>query len=436
MKKITPLIEICSIVIIFIFTLLGMFLPYSLELLLGLSLIGTTFYIIANIIEFKDKKKWSSIPSVILSLTGFILSLIIIINKNLNLYYIITIFNLVNVCFYAVIKLIDINKNKKNHKLVKNIGLGFMSLILAVIAVLAIISDLGYGRTILSSAVEIVLKSSNGGYFDSVEKACEYMELRRNLNDESYKLPSSNYQSNVHIENLYGSEAIYFDNSNNPDGYVLYIHGGAYVNQMSNYHVSYCDKLAKLTNYTVIAPLYPLAPEHKYEETYTLINKIYDDLLEKNKPIVIMGDSAGGGFSIAYCEYLNKNGKRLPTKAVLLSPWVDCSMSNKEYDNYPDPMLGVIGLKRMGEAWAGDTDIKDYRISPLFGDVTNFPKTLMFVGTREIFNPDVRLFQNKLINAGVDSTLEIGKGMNHVYPVYPVLEARMALNKIAEFVTK
>ena len=64
----------------------------------------------------------------------------------------------------------------------------------------------------------------------------------------------------------------------------------------------------------------------------------------------------------------------------------------------------------------------------------HFPKTMLLVGTREIFNPDVRAFNDKLTAAGIDTTLIVGKGMNHVFPVYPTLEGQIALNTIAAFV--
>lgn len=99
-------------------------------------------------------------------------------------------------------------------------------------------------------------------------------------------------------------------------------------------------------------------------------------------------------------------------------------------------MLGVTGLIEMGKAWADDISTQDYRISPLFGDVSGFPKTLMFVGTREIFYPDVNKFYDKLKQKNIDVTLEIGQGMNHVYPVYPTLEARISINKIVSFINE
>lgn len=106
-----------------------------------------------------------------------------------------------------------------------------------------------------------------------------------------------------------------------------------------------------------------------------------------------------------------------------------------DYDVEFDPMLGVDGLRKMGETWAGDLDPKDYKVSPLFGQVSKLPKTTLFVGTHEIFYPDVVKFHDKLKNNGVDAELIVGEEMTHVYPVYPLVpESKEAFRKIGEII--
>ena len=229
---------------------------------------------------------------------------------------------------------------------------------------------------------------------------------------------------------------VIFNDKESSENIILYLHGGAYVNEMQKLHISFCDKLAKKANATVYAPIYPLAPNHNWEETYEIVEKLYDLILELKKPITIMGDSAGGGLSAAFCEHLAVNGLAQPKHLILISPWVDVSMSG-DYDDYIDldPMLGVDGLREMGEAWAGDLDTKDYRVSPLFGDMKELPQTTIFIGTHEIFYPDIIEFYNKLKDNGIDVELNIGEEMSHVYPLYPLVpEAKEALNHIVEII--
>ena len=105
-----------------------------------------------------------------------------------------------------------------------------------------------------------------------------------------------------------------------------------------------------------------------------------------------------------------------------------------DYDEVEfDPMLGVDGLREMGETWAAGLDSKDYKVSPLFGEVGDLPKTTLFVGTHEIFYPDVVKFYNKLIDNGVDAELNVGEGMTHVYAIYPLVpESKEAFKHIVK----
>lgn len=125
-----------------------------------------------------------------------------------------------------------------------------------------------------------------------------------------------------------------------------------------------------------------------------------------------------------------------PEHLILISPWVDVSMSGdyEEYDEL-DPMLGVDGLREMGDAWAGNLDLKDYKVSPLFGDIKNLPQTTIFVGTHEIFYPDILKFFNRLADNGIDVELNIGEDMTHVYPLYPMVpESNEAFKHIVEVI--
>ena len=266
--------------------------------------------------------------------------------------------------------------------------------------------------------------------------AAEHMEGRSLVEDEEYELPKRIYLTEAKNEEMLGCQMVIFNEKENTENIILYLHGGAYVNEMEKLHIAFCDKIAKKANATVYAPIHPLAPNHTYEETYKIVEKLYDLILELKKPITIMGDSAGGGLSAAFCEYLAVNGLSQPEHLILISPWVDISMSG-DYDDYfdLDPMLGIDGLREMGEAWAGDLDTKDYRVSPLFGDIKELPQTAIFIGTHEIFYPDVIEFYNKLKDNGIDVELNIGEEMTHVYPLYPLVpESKEALKHIVEII--
>jgi acetyl esterase/lipase len=285
----------------------------------------------------------------------------------------------------------------------------------------------------MSKIVEKALDKKHREYVDDAGKAVEHMQERSLEEDEHYEVPKMIYRTKVESKELFGCQMVVFNEVEDSQRLVIYLHGGIYVNEIRLPHISFCDKLAKKVNATVFAPIYPLAPNHTYEETYEIVENLYKDLLAMDKPIIIMGDSAGGGLSAAFCEYLAVMNLPQPENLILISPWLDVSMSGDYDDVEFDPMLGVDGLREMGETWAAGLDSKDYKVSPLFGEVSGLPKTTLFVGTHEIFYPDVIEFYNKLKDNGIDAELNVGEGMTHVYAIYPLVpESKEAFKHIVE----
>ena len=287
----------------------------------------------------------------------------------------------------------------------------------------------------MSKIVETALDKKHREYVDDATKADEHMQERSLEEDEHYELPKMIYRTKTESRDMFGCQMVIFNEVEDTERLVIYLHGGIYVNEIKLPHISFCDRLAKKVNACVFAPIYPLAPNHTYEETYEIVEKLYRHLLTMDKPIIIMGDSAGGGLSAAFSEYLAVNDLPKPENLILISPWLDVSMSGDYDDVEFDPMLGVDGLREMGETWAGNINPKDYRVSPLFGEVDGLPKTTLFVGTHEIFYPDVVEFYNKLKDNGVDAELNVGEGMTHVYAIYPLVpESKEAFNHIVEVI--
>jgi len=292
-------------------------------------------------------------------------------------------------------------------------------------------------RSFAAWAAEKTLRLINNGCFDSVEKARIYMKRRSRVEDRPYHLPLRIYRSKVELTDYEGHKVIRFSASGNASKTVFYLHGGAYVQEISYFHVCYCDNLCRSANVNVVVPIYKLAPNHTWEEAYNFLTSLYMSEQKKTRGIVMMGDSAGGGLAAAFVHYLSEKKIRLPEKVCLFSPWVDASMSS-DYSDYEkkDPMLGVEGLAEMGRVWSCNLDAKDPKISPLYASIHNFPETLLFTGTRELFYPDIVSFHNKLLQAGTKSKLVTGDGMNHVYPLYPIPEARKARKAAVEFIIR
>ena len=205
---------------------------------------------------------------------------------------------------------------------------------------------------------------------------------------------------------------------------IVYVHGGVFIGEISWQHYLFCLLLSRKLDAYVLAPVYPLAPAHSAMETFDLIRGFYESLIQEHDNISLMGYSAGGGFVLSFCQYLNEINLPQPDNIITYSPWVDISLSNTPYDNDSDPILGEVGIREIGKVWAGELETKGYKVSPLFGDNSNLPKTLIFVGDNEIFYKDILKYYENLKRDNVDARLVVGSGMFHIYPLFPIPEAR------------
>jgi len=318
----------------------------------------------------------------------------------------------------------------------------FIMLVIILVFGTTIVSHVVYKRSLMGTIVEsYICISGTKEKFEDTDKYKAFMEERKIENEAAYEIPKSvDFDVKVDESDYQGMQTFYLNENENADCIIIYLHGGAYVNQPSSYHWELCNNIAKETGAEIILPIYPKAPVHTYEETYTLIESLYQDILEKHgdSKIIIMGDSAGGGLAVGICESFAEKDIKQPDELIVFSPWLDISMENPNIKGYEsaDPMLASYGLIEMGKSWAGDLDIHDYHVSPINGDVTKLHNVTMFVGTREIFYPDIKAFYNKLESVGVTCSLTIGEGMNHVYPMYPIPEAKEAFQAICKTIER
>lgn len=273
-------------------------------------------------------------------------------------------------------------------------------------------------KSFIAKIAESILKSNKMDFMDSKEKVDD---LLKNTSD---KPPKSIFKS----IDVNGTQVFTFGDEN-AQNTILYIHGGAYVLEINYQHFIYCWLLARRLNARVLAPVYPLAPSHSAMETYDVITDLYKTIIQDND-IILMGDSAGGGFVHSFCQYLKTIDLPQPKQVITFSPWVDISMSNPPYDSENDAVLGEIGLKEIGKSWAGELDTKDYRVSPLFGDNKGLPKALIFAGADEIFYKDIEGYVQNLKKDDVDVKFITGNGLFHIYPLFPIQEAFSAFKEI------
>ena len=193
---------------------------------------------------------------------------------------------------------------------------------------------------------------------------------------------------------------------------------------------------AETTGCGIVAPNYPLLYRYTVKDAFPLMLQLYRQLQERYsaRRILVMGDSAGGGFSLALAqEVLKTDSLELPSRLVLISPWVDVAGGDDALQEY-DTFLNNEVLRHIGADWAGEIDVHDPIVSPLYGDMQDLPPTDLFTGTWEVFYTDIVKTFDKMKAAGVDVRLHVKEKMGHVYPLWPCPEGKEARKEIAKII--
>ncbi len=226
-----------------------------------------------------------------------------------------------------------------------------------------------------------------------------------------------------------------------PGRVVLYLHGGGYVIGSPRSHRHLAAAIAGAAGATALLLDYRLAPEHPYPAAVDDATAAYRWLLDQAiapAGIVIAGDSAGGGLTVATLLALREARLPLPAGGVCISPWVDLTCSGASYATKADadPIVRRAGVEQMAQAYLGATPPRTPLASPLFADLRGLPPLLIHVGTDEVLLDDAVQLAERAKAAGVDTTLETYERMIHVWHWFlPMLdEAQTAVGAIGRFV--
>lgn len=200
------------------------------------------------------------------------------------------------------------------------------------------------------------------------------------------------------------------------------------------FHWSLFADLVKRTNCTIIAPDYPLAPAHSYKESFDMVTALYAQVLTEinTKDLILMGDSSGGGFALALAQHLRNCHYVEPGRIVLLSPWLDITLSNPDILKIEtaDTFLEKKSLQKAGELYARGTDPSHFQLSPINGTLENLGKISLFIGSREILLPDARKLKALAASKNIDLEYFEFPDMVHGWMFLNFPESRDAREKI------
>jgi acetyl esterase/lipase len=215
---------------------------------------------------------------------------------------------------------------------------------------------------------------------------------------------------------------------------LLYFHGGGYIYAASNFHWAFLCHLAEAHSISIIAPLYPLAPEHSAEATNRFALDLYRQVLAScsAEDLVVGGDSAGGGLTAATLMAARDAGLPMPVRALLICPWLNAEPDHPDQAIIEprDAILTRSGIADAGRIYAGPLSVQDPRVSPIHGDWSGFPPLYVLSGGDDILVADARALQARLPN----HVYQEEAGMIHDWPIFTFPESRAAQKRMAAFI--
>ncbi len=238
------------------------------------------------------------------------------------------------------------------------------------------------------------------------------------------------------------------------DRRLLYIHGGAFTIGSPRSHRMITAALSKACGLSVLSIDYRLMPEHRRKAAIVDCQNAYRFMLETgpagNSPaskIFVAGDSAGGNLTLMLSAWGRDEGLQRMDGVIAFSPSTDSTAShptmtrNIETDPMLGPGLGPVArlpatIRSLIVLIAGQLSPRNPLMSPLFGDLSDLPPTLVQASDCEMLLDDSIRYVNKARSQGSPVTLQVWPGMVHVWQMFQHVlpEARFSIDEVAAFV--
>ncbi len=231
-------------------------------------------------------------------------------------------------------------------------------------------------------------------------------------------------------------------NTPTPDApLVFYLHGGGYIFGSPRGYAATVARLCKEAGARGVALDYRKAPENPHPAAIEDALAAYLALLEQGENparIIVGGDSAGGGLTLALIAQLCAQGHPLPAGAFAFSPLTDLTYSGASITQNAasDVVLPATRVLDMTQIFVGDGAREDPRASPLYADFSGAPPIWLTASDSEILLDDTVRMSERLKTAGVDTTVTIRHGLPHVWPIFfnVLPEGRETLRDVAAWI--
>jgi monoterpene epsilon-lactone hydrolase len=219
------------------------------------------------------------------------------------------------------------------------------------------------------------------------------------------------------------------------------VHGGGYVFGPGEAGTLEAVTMAGFSQMKVISIDYRMPPDFPYPAAMDDAMAVWKEVVKRANPAAVglFGTSTGGGMTLAMVQRAKAEGAALPGAIAPGTPWSDLSKTGDTYftNESLDNALGGYEplLSAAAKLYASGVDLKDPRLSPVYGDFTGFPPTILTTGTRDLFLSNTVRVHRKLRAAGVEAQLEVYEAQSHAQyisdPTVP--ETQEAFAEITRF---
>jgi epsilon-lactone hydrolase len=222
---------------------------------------------------------------------------------------------------------------------------------------------------------------------------------------------------------------------------LLYFHGGGYRMGTAESFLGFCSHLAVQLSCRVLVVDYRLAPENPFPAAFDDALAAYSAVLATYQaPVMVGGDSAGGGLAAALLLESAQRGLPGPSAGILLCPWADMRVNAHSYVDCADSDLlwSATLARQAAEMYLAGKDPLDPSVSPVMGDWSGQPAILVQASAAEVLRDDARLLAAVASQAGVDVEHHEFDAVPHVwqYGYSTSRPARKAIAQIRRFVQR
>lgn len=226
-----------------------------------------------------------------------------------------------------------------------------------------------------------------------------------------------------------------------PRAAILYLHGGGYVLGSAQPFTSFVGQIVARVGADAFVPDYRLAPEHPFPAAIDDAVAAYRGLVaEGTERIVVVGDSAGGGLTLALLSIIvaeKTEGMVQPVGAAVMSPWTDLALTGGSFETRAeaDPIFTHGVLKAFADLYLQGQDATNPKGSPIYAPLNGLPPVRIDVGDNEVLLSDAIRYAERAQAGGMEITLSVWEGMQHVFQTSlgQFLAAKQSLNAIGDF---